>query len=581
MTGAKFCCCAVHCGRVESRVTMRKAVLLIGGLALVAANVFGGNGEVRRSSRRIPGQYIVVLEAGVSTASLENSVRNLRGAKVRHKYEKGVKGLALEMSDADARDLARDSRVQFVEEDATIAAATSSWALDRIDQRQLPLDGSFSSGGRGAGVTIYVVDTGVSAGHVEFAGRVSAGFSSFADSLGSSDCNGHGTHVAGIAAGTAYGVAKSATVVPVRVLDCNGSGSISTVLAGLDWVLADQETSPRPAVANLSLGGDASSALDSQVARLAAAGIATVVAAGNGNQDACKTSPARVAAVITVGATAENDQRASFSNYGSCVDLFAPGTNIIGASFSSSTATSVSSGTSSSAPLVTGVLALWLEKYPEAKALSLSKTVITQATADVLTDVGNSSPNRLLFSDISVLEEVTTADEQLLADPSFELGEIFWTSDVCSVVNPAGCAGDNRDFFGGGDDMLGLAAPSHSGRSKAVIGGPAKTFHLTSESLTLPSVRRAELSVYLWVVTKNKKQTAQDILTIEIRDASGKLLETLGTYSNLDASPGYQKVSFDVTKYRGATIRISFTGVQNPGPPTYFLLDDAALNIWR
>src|SRR5437899_1281519 len=337
---------------------MRRSALWFAGLALLATAAFGGDGTVHRSTRHISGRYIVVLESSADTAAVANTVRNFNASRVHHTYDRGFKGLAVEISDADAQALARDSRVQFVEEDSTVSIASTPWGLDRIDQRSLPLNGTYVSGRTGAGVTVYVVDTGIFAAHVDFGGRVAAGFNAIADDGGSTDCNGHGTHVAGVIGGSNFGVATSATLVPVRVLDCNGMGSISTLLSGLGWVLQDHALSSGPAVVNMSLAGAASSALDTEVNSVLAAGITTVVAAGNDNVDACAISPARVPGALTVGASTETDARAWFSNYGTCVDLFAPGTSIVSDWYSSPTAAAISSGTSESSPFVAGVAAL-------------------------------------------------------------------------------------------------------------------------------------------------------------------------------------------------------------------------------
>jgi Subtilase family/Bacterial Ig domain len=289
--------------------------------------------------------------------------------------------------------------VAFVEEDGEVHAVATqtpaTWGLDRIDQRALPLSSSYTYNQTGAGVHAYVIDTGLRATHAQFAGRVGNGYTAINDGRGTSDCNGHGTHVAGTVGGTTYGVAKSVTLHPVRVLNCSGSGTTSGVIAGVDWVTANRV---KPAVANMSLGGGASSALDTAVVNSTNAGVTYAVAAGNSNANACNSSPARVAAALTVGATTSTDARASYSNYGSCLDIFAPGSSITSAWYTSDSATNTISGTSMASPHVAGAVALYLQTAPTATPAQVAQAVVAIATQGVVTSPGSGSPNRLLYS---------------------------------------------------------------------------------------------------------------------------------------------------------------------------------------
>jgi subtilisin family serine protease len=276
---------------------------------------------------------------------------------------------------------------------ADVTQNNPPWGLDRIDQRNRPLSGTYTYNFTGSGVRVYVIDTGIRTTHTQFGGRASNVF----DALGGTgaDCNGHGTHVSGTVGGSTYGVAKSALLRGVRVLDCNGSGSTSGVISGVDWVTANHIS---PAVANMSLGGGVSSALDTAVNNLSNSGVPIAVAAGNSNANACNSSPARAANAITVGSTTSTDARSSFSNFGTCVDLFAPGSGILSAWFSSNTATATLSGTSMASPHVAGVAALYKQANPSASSTTVRNAIVNSATTNVITNVGTGSPNRLLYS---------------------------------------------------------------------------------------------------------------------------------------------------------------------------------------
>lgn len=350
------------------------------------------------------GRHIVLLDDSVAdpgAVAAEHARRH--GAEVVHVYEHAVKGYAADFRGTGASDVARDGRVRLVERDGPVHATTTqsgaTWGLDRIDQRS-GLSTTYSYNNTGANVRVYVIDTGINTNHSEFEGRTSAGYSAIRGDP--QDCNGHGTHVAGTIGGTTHGVAKGVILVPVRVLDCSGSGSWSGVIAGINWVTGQHDLNA-PAVANMSLGGGASSAVDAAVRGSIADGVSYAVAAGNGNiagkaQDACKSSPARVREAMTIGATDGTDKKASWSNYGNCVDWFAPGVGITSAWFDSLTATKTISGTSMATPHTAGVAALYLQSDPDATPADVSGALYGATTRGKVASAKTLN-NHLLFTD--------------------------------------------------------------------------------------------------------------------------------------------------------------------------------------
>ena len=354
------------------------------------------------------GSYIVVLKGPNGSSSIEADISRA-GGRTERRFTHVLNGLSVRIKNSEVARLRNNPNVLSVEPDQQMFAVdtqspTPSWGLDRIDQRSLPLNSTFTATAQGSGVDTYIVDTGIYASHTEFTGRLAAGFSSIADSNGTNDCNGHGTHVAGTTAGTTYGIAKSATLIPVRVLDCSGSGSNSGVIAGLDWIVA-HHISGKAAVVNMSLGGGASTALDTAVQNVINDGIVMVVAAGNSNVDACNTSPARATNALTVGATGQystgetTDSRSSYSNYGPCLDIFAPGSRITSSWIGGSAAISTISGTSMAAPHVAGVAAVLFGRYPSSTASQIASMLRTAATPNVVIGPGTGSPNYLLYLD--------------------------------------------------------------------------------------------------------------------------------------------------------------------------------------
>ncbi|MFI9818697.1 S8 family peptidase [Saccharothrix variisporea] len=350
--------------------------------------------------------YIVVLkDDGLAQSDVSGKVADLTGrygGKVGFTYRAAMKGFSVTLSARQAKRLAADPAVSYVEQDRTVQVLTDqlnppSWGLDRVDQADLPLDQKYSYGTEASNVNAYVIDTGINYNHNDFGGRATFGFDAFTDGQNGKDCHGHGTHVAGTVGGATYGLAKKVNLKAVRVLNCQGGGSVSTEAAGVDWVTANAVL---PAVANMSLytgtANEPSRVLDDAVRASIAKGVSYVVAAGNFNDDSCKYSPQRVTETINVGATTNTDARSSFSSYGTCTDLFAPGSNIVSASYSNNSGSATMSGTSMASPHVAGAVALYLAANPTKTPAEVHSAILAQATPNKVTNPGTGTPNRLL-----------------------------------------------------------------------------------------------------------------------------------------------------------------------------------------
>lgn len=374
------------------------------------------SGVARTTPQAVGQRFIVTL----AEREDPRAVAAAYGVTADHVYSHVLNGFAGTISEAARSGMLRDARIVSIDPDIEVQHQGdpvdqwgATWGLDRIDQRGATLDGRFRSTGTGEGVTVYVVDSGINYAHTEFEGRASYGYDTYGGD--GSDCHGHGTHVAGTIGGKTYGVAKSVRLVSVKTLGCTGSGSVTLIMAGLDWVAAN---ATGPSVVNLSIASPAYDPFDRAVERLSRAGIPVVVAAANYNRDACEYSPAREPSAITVGATTSADFRASFSNWGSCVDLFAPGSSILSADYlNPDGGATTKSGTSMSAPHVTGVVALYLAANPGASSDAVQAAIKASTTKGIVTSADTEN-NDLLFVDWTVAPPPAAASIELSGSAS-------------------------------------------------------------------------------------------------------------------------------------------------------------------
>ena len=382
------------------RVALSLAVLLLAACSDPSAPPSPASPRADLAGAEPRQRYIVTLhEGGGSAGDVANDVG---GGAVVDVFSQALNGFVADLSEADAAAVAADPRVAAIELDgimsidATQTGAT--WGIDRIDQRTLPLSTTYTYSATGAGVDVYIIDTGIRFTHSQFGGRAVKGVDKVTTNGTAADCNGHGTHVAGTVGGSTYGVAKGVRLIAVRVLGCSGSGYTSGVIAGIDWVTQQRQANPsRPAVANMSLGGSLSSALNQAVQSSIAAGVSYAVAAGNSGANACNYSPASAPNALTVAATSSTDQFAGYSNRGSCVDLLAPGANITSAWHSGDNATNTISGTSMASPHVAGAAALLLQGSPSATPAAIASQLKSNATMGVVRSVPTGTSNALLY----------------------------------------------------------------------------------------------------------------------------------------------------------------------------------------
>jgi hypothetical protein len=649
------------------------AVTACGGLegqeVPVGEEKVGQVAQLLRSSRPVPGEYIVVLKdelkevAQLGPESIAQEVALKHGGQVLHSYKSALKGFTLRMSEAQVQKLLQDPRVAYVQENGYVQVSATqtgaTWGIDRVDQTSLPLNQTYNYNNNGSGVHAYIVDTGVRLTHTQFTGRIGNGFDSITTGGTGADCHGHGTHVAGTVGGTTWGIAKGVTIHPVRVLDCSGSGTDAQVIAGIDWVVQNHV---KPAVANMSLGGDASQPLDDAVTNAINAGIVFAIAAGNDSSSACNYSPARTPSAITVGSTTSSDARSSFSNYGTCLDIFAPGSSITSASNSSDTGSTSMSGTSMASPHVAGAAALYLGANPTATPQQVRDALVANGTANKVTSPGTGSPNVLLYTGFigggTPPPPDTTAPSTSITSPAggatvggtttisasasdnvgvskveFYSGTTLLGTDTSSPYsfdwNTSAVANGTYSLTTKAFDAAGNTATSaavsvtvnnttgscttasqllinpgfegtsgwttssgvingttsgsapYAGTYKAWLNGYGTTrTNYAYQQISIPATAcSASLTFFVKITTSETEAVAYDKLAIQIRDSANAVKATLATYSNLDKGTAYVQKTFDLSAYKGQTIRVYFNGTEDASLATSFFLDEAKVNI--
>ncbi|WP_327357890.1 S8 family serine peptidase [Streptomyces sp. NBC_01304] len=513
----------------------------------------------------VPGRYIVVLKPGTALASPTATAR-AAGGRVRKEFNAALHAFSADLPAAALDKVRRDPAVAYVqanrihhqEVQAGGTQPGAPWHLDRIDQRQLPLSGSYTYPDDAAGVNVYVLDSGVRATHTEFeGGRATGVYTSINDGNGTNDCANHGTFVSSHIAGKTYGAAKKATIKAVRILHCDNTSSAEEAVEGMNWTAANAVL---PAVANMSYQSDngiTDRVLDDAAKGMIDKGILLVLIAGNFNKGDCNNSPKDPRAIIMAAST-KTDARntgANASSYGSCVTAFAPGADVTGAGKDSDTAALTGwYGTSFAAPLASATVALAVQKNPALTMAQAKDLIIANSTKDVLTNIGTGSPNRLLFVGSGSTPPESCTGQKLL-NPGFESGPVTWTTTPSVIDN-------------------GTKQPARTGSYKAWLDGYGSTHTDTlSQPVAIPAGCKATLSFYLHIDTAETGTKAYDKLTVQVGST------TVATYSNLNAAAGYTLRSFDVSSFAGQTVTVKFTGSEDSSLKSSFVIDDTALTL--